>query len=62
MNDGVRPDRGAPEAEPPPNALPAQLVHQLLHQAGVAEDEVAKMTLAEAVDAMAAFWSTPKHH
>ena len=62
VNDGVRPDRGGPEAEPPPNALPAQLVHQLIHQAGVTEDEVAKMTLPEAMAAMTAFWSTPKDH
>ena len=59
VTEGVRPTRG-PEIETPPDALPAQLVWQLIHQAGIAEHEVADMTLQQALDALATHWSTPK--
>ncbi|MDN5767744.1 MAG: cytotoxic translational repressor of toxin-antitoxin stability system [Humibacillus sp.] len=59
VKDGVRPNRGH-DVEAPPDALPAQLVYQLIHQAGVAEREVADMTLQQAMDAMTTYWSTPK--
>ena len=59
VDDGVRPDRGL-DVEVPPEALPAQLVYQLIHQVGVAENEVARMTLQQAMDAMTAYWSAPK--
>lgn len=59
VKDGVRPDRGR-DVEAPADALPAQLVYQLIHQAGVAEREVADMTLQQAMDAMTTYWSTPK--
>ncbi|HEU4913136.1 MAG TPA: cytotoxic translational repressor of toxin-antitoxin stability system [Actinomycetes bacterium] len=59
VKDRVRPDRGH-DLVPPPDALPAQLVYQLIHRAGVAENEVAQMTLQQAMDALTAYWSTPK--
>lgn len=46
--DGKRPNRGAREA--PPEALPASIVHQLIHHVGLAEDEVRRLTRAEAVE------------
>jgi hypothetical protein len=39
---------------------PASLVHQLIHVAGVPEDEVASMSLERAIDVMAAHRSQPK--
>lgn len=59
VRDDVRPARGA-DTEPPPNALPAQLVWQLIHQAEVFESDIAGMTLQQAVDAMARYWAAPK--
>jgi hypothetical protein len=59
VKEGVRPDRGH-DVDLPPNALPAQVVYQLIHHAGVAEDEVAQMTLQQAMGALHAYWSTPK--
>lgn len=56
VNDGVPPRRGAEAEEPPANALPAGLVHQLL-KAGAAEADIAGMTLEQAVAAMSAHWS-----
>lgn len=60
IKDAVRPDRGH-AVELPPDALPAQLVNQLIRQAGVAEHEVARMSLPQALEALAAHWSTPKN-
>jgi len=58
VNNKVKPDRGdAPEQ--PEHALPAQLVFQLIHEAHVPEDEVAKMSLEQAVGAMTRHWATP---
>jgi hypothetical protein len=54
------PDRGATAHELPAKALPASLVHQLIHVAGVPEDEVASMSLERAIDVMAAHWSQLK--
>lgn len=56
VNDGVPPKRGAEAEVPPANALPAGLVHQLL-KAGVAEVDIADMTLEQAVATMSAHWS-----
>jgi hypothetical protein len=56
VKDKRLPDRGVRPA--PMNALPAQLVHQLIRMAGVPEDQVARMTQEQAADAMAAYWST----
>lgn len=54
--DGALPDRGA--LEPPPDAIPAGLVHQLLAH-GVPEAEIRAMTASEAVQKMTDIWSRP---
>lgn len=56
VNAGTPPKRGAEAEAPFANALPASLVHQLL-RAGVAEADIAGMTLAQALAAMSAHWS-----
>ena len=60
IRDKQLPDRGVAVVEPPAQALPASLVHQLIHVAGVPEDEVAGMSLERAVEVMTAHWSQPK--
>lgn len=60
VRDKQLPDRGAAPAEPPAQALPGSLVHQLIHGAGVPEDEVAGMSLERAVAVMTAHWSQPQ--
>ena len=51
------PDRGQQPAEPLTNPLPAQLVFQLIHGAGVPEEQVATMTLSQAMEVLTAYWS-----
>ncbi|MGI9155609.1 MAG: hypothetical protein ACR2FG_03090 [Marmoricola sp.] len=51
------PERVAGEPELPANALPAELVYQLIHQAGVPEGEVAGMSLPRATEVMIEHWS-----
>lgn len=58
VTDGTLPDRGA-TIEIPVNALPVQLAHQLVHDAGIPETEVAKMDLARAIEVMNEYWSRP---
>lgn len=41
----------------PERALPAQLVHQLLHTAGVPEGDIARLTLEQALEIMNRHWS-----
>ncbi len=53
-------DRGTDAPEVPRNALPAQLVSQLIRDVGIPEEHVAKMTLEEALAAMNAYWSKPR--
>ena len=60
VSDRTPPDRGAATREPPQNALPAGLVHQLIHTAGVAEADVAAMTLDEALAVMNEHRSRPR--
>jgi hypothetical protein len=60
VRDKRLPDRETAAHEPPATALPASLVHQLIHVAGVAEDQVAAMSLERAVEVMSAYWSRPK--
>ena len=60
VRNELTPDRGHATIAVPEGALPAQLVWQLVHQAGVPEDAVMRMTLKEAVVAMTAYWSTPQ--
>ena len=45
--------------ETPAAALPAQLVHQLIHDLGVPEAEIVGMTLERATELMVAYWSQP---
>jgi hypothetical protein len=49
------PDRGTPK--PPSEALPADLVHLLIHRVGLAEDVVAKMGKSEAVARLQRYWT-----
>ncbi|MEV5413955.1 cytotoxic translational repressor of toxin-antitoxin stability system [Thermopolyspora sp. NPDC052614] len=54
VREGVRPDRGVPVA--PPEALPADLVHLLIHRVGLDEKEVAAMSRVDAVARLQRFW------
>jgi hypothetical protein len=58
VTDGILPDRGRAGSEPPPTALPAGLVHQLL-SIGVPQSEIAGMTREQALARMSAHWSKP---
>lgn len=58
VSDGIIPDRGTAPATPS-NALPAQLVYQLIHTAGIPADQVADMSLDQATATMNEFWSRP---
>lgn len=57
VHERVAPRRGAPE--PPPDALPAALVHQLITTVGLRGDEVAGMTKEEALARLMAHWTAP---
>lgn len=59
VNDGQLPRRGIPDAPAPDQSIPASLVHQLIHEVGLSEEEVARMTRAEAIERMKAHWSRP---
>ena len=54
------PDRGTDHQEPPGTSLPAGLVQQLIHGVGVAEAEVSRLTLDDALEIMRRHWSRPK--
>lgn len=56
VQDGKKPDRGAPEA--PPEALAADLVHLLLTRVRLSEVEVAAMSKEEAIARMQRYWAT----
>jgi hypothetical protein len=56
VQDGKKPDRGVPE--PPPEALPADLVHLLLTQVHLSEAGVAAMSKEEAIARMQQYWTT----
>ena len=56
VQDGKKPDRGTPE--PPPQALPANLVYLLLTQVRLSEAEVAAMSKEEAIARMQQYWTT----
>jgi hypothetical protein len=53
------PERGFGAGETPTAALPAQLVHHLIHDLGVPEAEIVGMTLERATELMVAYWSQP---
>jgi hypothetical protein len=59
VEDQKLPDRGAAAAKASANALPAQLAHQLVHDAGIPEAEVAQMDLPRAIQLMSEYWSRP---
>jgi hypothetical protein len=52
--NGVKPDRGIPQ--PPPEALPAEVVHLLITRVRVGEDEVRAMSKDEAIARLQRFW------
>ena len=54
VQDKVMPDRGVPT--PPPEALPADLVHLLINRVGLNEAEVATMTKEEAIVELQKYW------
>jgi len=55
VRHGVRPGRGLPE--PPAEVLPADLVHLLITRVGLADDEIAGMTKADAVERLNRYWT-----
>lgn len=59
VSNGRPPDRGTSTQRVDANALPASLVYQLIHEAGVPEEDVAEMTLQQATETMVRFWSRP---
>jgi len=59
VRDRKPPCRCEPPGQLPERSLPASLVHQLLHEVGLAESEVAAMTREEAIARMQEHWSRP---
>jgi hypothetical protein len=55
VRDGVKPDRGEPEA--PAQALPVDLVHLLVNRLRLSSAEIAAMTKEEAIARMQQFWT-----
>ena len=55
----VRPRRDRASAEASSAALPASLVHHLLHEVRLTEQEVASMSREEAIARMQQYWSNP---
>lgn len=60
VRDKELPDRGHGRNDLPANSLPAGLVYQLIHVAGIPESEIAGMTLTDAMAVMTAYWSRPR--
>lgn len=60
VRDGRLPDRGQHKDDLPARSLPAGVVYQLIHVAGVPESEVAGMTLPDAMTVMTDHWSRPR--
>jgi hypothetical protein len=55
VQDGIKPDRGVPT--PPAEALPADLVHLLIHRVGLDEAQVACMSKDKAVARVQRYWT-----
>jgi mRNA interferase RelE/StbE len=53
-------DVAAPETVAPPEIVPAWLADRLVHIVGMAPEEVAALSLREAVDRWAEFTATPR--
>lgn len=58
VNDGALPERGSGTPKQP--SLPLELVHNL-RKAGIADHEIAGMSLEEATARMTEIWSRPAH-
>lgn len=56
VSDGVTPNRGQPVQNA--ESLPADLVHLLINRIGLADEEIAEMTKAEAVERLNRYWAT----
>ena len=56
VDDRIPPTRST-IVEPPASALPAGLVHQLVHTLGLGASEIATLTLAEAISRLTDHWS-----
>lgn len=54
VRDGTKPARG--RTEPPPDALPAELVHLLITRVGLTDAEIAALSKAEAVARLNQYW------
>ena len=57
VDDGEVPVRSSSVPLPPPAALPAGLAHQLVHILQLSSAEVAKLSLAEALDLLNDHWA-----
>jgi hypothetical protein len=57
---GERPDRGIGKAQDSRESIPVSLVHQLLHEVRLSEEEVAQMSREQAVARMQQHWSRPQ--
>jgi hypothetical protein len=55
VQDGIKPDRGAPT--PPSETLPAELVHMLISRVRLSESDVATMSRADAIARLQRYWS-----
>jgi len=55
VRDGVKPGRGTPE--PPPEALPVDLVHMLIARVGLDESEIVGMSKADAIARLQRYWT-----
>ena len=60
VDRGVKPSRPDQDSQVPSTALPASLVHQLLHTLGLSEEHVATLSKDEAVALMSEHWSNPE--
>jgi hypothetical protein len=54
--DGAPPRRGRPTS-PGPEAIPAAVVHHLVHEVGLTEVEVAALTREQAIQRLNEYWT-----
>jgi hypothetical protein len=60
VDDGQSPRRGAPDMPAQDASIPASLVYQLIDDVGLSEEEISRLTRAEAIARMQAHWSRPQ--
>jgi hypothetical protein len=60
VDDGQPPPRGATDMPVQAAAIPASLVYRLIHEVGLSEEEISRLTRTEAIDRMQAHWSRPQ--